>query len=87
MRANPAAAAALIVKANPSAEPRLQLASIEETLPATLPTNQSKPYGWQEPSPWAAFGSWMFEHKLIDSNPNTAGLPPFTNEFLPGQGI
>jgi putative hydroxymethylpyrimidine transport system substrate-binding protein len=87
VRANPAAAAALIVKANPEAEPKLQLASIEKTLPAILPTNKSNPYGWQDPSQWAAFSSWMFEHKLIRSNPNTAGLPPFTNEFLPGQGI
>jgi putative hydroxymethylpyrimidine transport system substrate-binding protein len=86
-RANPAATAALIVKANPSAEAKLQLASIEATLPATLPGERSKPYGWQDPSAWAAFGSWMFSHHLIHSNPNTAGLPPFTNEFLPGQGI
>jgi putative hydroxymethylpyrimidine transport system substrate-binding protein len=87
VRANPTAAAALIVKANPEAEPKLQLASIEKTLPATVPTNHSDPYGWQEPSQWAAFGSWMLAHGLIHSNPNITGLPPFTNEFLPGQGI
>jgi putative hydroxymethylpyrimidine transport system substrate-binding protein len=86
-RANPAAAAALIVKANPSAQAKLQLASIEATLPATLPNEHSKPYGWQDPSAWAAFGRWMYTHKLIHSNPNTTGLPPFTNEFLPGEGI
>jgi putative hydroxymethylpyrimidine transport system substrate-binding protein len=86
-RSNPAAAAALIVKANPSAEKKLQLASIEATLPATLPVEHSRPYGWQNPSAWAAFGQWMFSHGLIHSNPNTAGLPPFTNEFLPGEGI
>jgi putative hydroxymethylpyrimidine transport system substrate-binding protein len=86
-RSNPSAAAALIAKANPSAEVGLQLSSIEATLPATLPTEHSKPYGWQNPSAWAAFGQWMFSHKLIHSNPNRAGLPPFTNEFLPGQGI
>jgi putative hydroxymethylpyrimidine transport system substrate-binding protein len=86
-RANPAAAAALIVKANPSAQAKLQLASIEATLPATLPSERSKPYGWQDPSAWAAFGRWMYTHKLIHSNPNTTGLPPFTNEFLPGEGI
>jgi putative hydroxymethylpyrimidine transport system substrate-binding protein len=86
-RSNPAAAAALIVKANPSAEQKLQLASIEATLPAMLPRNHSKPYGWQDPSAWAAFGRWMFSHKLINSNPNASGLPPFTNEFLPGEGI
>jgi putative hydroxymethylpyrimidine transport system substrate-binding protein len=87
VRSNPAAAAALIVKANPSAEEKLQLASIEATLPATLPPDRSQPYGWQDPSAWAAFGQWMFSHGLIHSNPNAAGLPPFTNEFLPGQGV
>jgi hypothetical protein len=28
----------------------------------------------------------MFNHKLLLRDPNL-GLPPFTNEFLPGQGI
>jgi putative hydroxymethylpyrimidine transport system substrate-binding protein len=87
VRANPATAAALIVAANPSAERKLQLASIEKTLPAMLPTDRSKPYGWQDPSAWANFSHWMFSHGLIHSDPNAAGLPPFTNEFLPGQGI
>ncbi len=85
VRANPAAAAALVVKANPSLDGKLQLASIEQTLPAALPGG-GKPYGWQSPTAWAAFGSWMYSHKLLVHYPN-AGLPPFTNEFLPGQGI
>ena len=37
VRANPAAAAALLVKANPSLEPKLQLESIRQTLPAARP--------------------------------------------------
>jgi putative hydroxymethylpyrimidine transport system substrate-binding protein len=85
-RKDPEGAAKLIVKANPSAQEKLQLASIEATLPATLPAGK-KPYGWQDPSAWAAFGHWMFAHKLIQGDPNRAGLPPFTNEFLPGEGI
>ncbi|MHB8533457.1 MAG: hypothetical protein ACYDC2_12135, partial [Solirubrobacteraceae bacterium] len=64
----------------------LQLESIEQTLPATVPSEAGKPYGWQSPAAWAAFGNWMFNHKLLGKDPN-AGLPPFTNEFLPGQGI
>jgi hypothetical protein len=28
----------------------------------------------------------MFSHHLLTHDPN-AELPPFTNEFLPGQGI
>jgi putative hydroxymethylpyrimidine transport system substrate-binding protein len=86
VRANPAAAAALVVKANPSLEEKLQLASIQQTLPAAVPSEKGKPYGWQSPSAWAAFGRWMFSHALLKHDPN-GGLPPFSNEFLPGQGI
>jgi putative hydroxymethylpyrimidine transport system substrate-binding protein len=87
VRSNPAAAAALLVKANPSLEPKLQLESIKQTLPAAQPANASDPFGWQEPSAWATFGTWMFSHGLLRQNPGISGLPPFTNEFLPGQGI
>ena len=86
VRADPAAAAALVVKANPSLDRKLQLSSIEQTLPATLPAEQGKPFGWQSPAAWASFGSWMFAHRLLGHDPN-AGLPPFSDEFLPGQGI
>jgi putative hydroxymethylpyrimidine transport system substrate-binding protein len=87
VRANPAAAAALVVKANPSLEPKLQLESIKQTLPAAQPASASDPFGWQDPTAWAAFGSWMYSHGLLQHDPDTSGLPPFTNEFLPGQGI
>ena len=86
VRADPAAAAALVVKANPSLDPKLQQASIVQTLPAALPASQGKPFGWQDASAWASFGSWMLAHKLLQHDPN-GGLPPLTNEFLPGQGI
>jgi putative hydroxymethylpyrimidine transport system substrate-binding protein len=85
VRANPAAAAALVQKANPSLEAKLQRESVRQTLPAAQPP-AGKPYGWQEPSAWAAFASWMRSRKLLAHDPN-GGLPPFTNEFLPGQGI
>lgn len=75
-----------MVKANPSLEPKLQLASIQLTLPATLPPGNAGPFGYQSPTAWATFGSWMLTHKLLQHDPNAA-LPPFTNEFLPGQGI
>ncbi len=87
VREDPQTAASLIVSANPDAQLKLQVASLQKTLPATLPADNSKPYGWQDPSAWATFGRWMLAHQLIHSNPNGAALPPFTNEFLPGQGI
>ena len=86
VRANPTAAAALLVKANPSLDQKLQLASIQQTLPAALPAGHSHPFGYQDPSAWATFGTWMFTHRLLQHDPN-GGLPPFTNEFLPGEGI
>jgi putative hydroxymethylpyrimidine transport system substrate-binding protein len=87
VRADPAKAAELVVEANPSLEPKLQLESIEQTLPAAQPANSSDPFGWQSPSAWEAFGNWMYSHGLLKHNPDETGLPPFTNEFLPGQGI
>jgi putative hydroxymethylpyrimidine transport system substrate-binding protein len=86
VRADPAGAAALVVKANPSLDTKLQLASIERTLPAAVPSERGKPFGWQSPPAWASFATWMFSHALLHHDPTT-GLPPYTNEFLPGQGI
>jgi putative hydroxymethylpyrimidine transport system substrate-binding protein len=87
VREDPLATASLIMSANPDAQLKLQVTSLERTLPATLPADSSKPYGWQNPGAWATFGRWMLSHGLIHSNPNGAALPPFTNEFLPGQGV
>jgi putative hydroxymethylpyrimidine transport system substrate-binding protein len=86
VQAGPAAAASLVVKANPSLEPKVQIASVEHTLPAALPAELGRPFGWQSPTAWASFAGWMFTGKLLQHDPKTA-LPPFTNEFLPGQGI
>jgi putative hydroxymethylpyrimidine transport system substrate-binding protein len=86
VRSNPAAAAALVVNANPSLDSKLQLTSIEQTLPAAVPASPGKPFGWQDAPSWASFGNWMFAHKLLAHSPN-GGLPPLSNEFLPGQGI
>jgi putative hydroxymethylpyrimidine transport system substrate-binding protein len=84
---DPKGAAALIKAANPSADEALQVASIEKTLPAMRPSDASKPFGWQDPAAWASFSRWMVAHRLLRTNPNIGALPPFTNEFLAGQGI
>src|SRR4029077_14644265 len=69
VKTDPAAAAKPFLAANPSLEAKLQQTSIEKTLPATMPAS-GKPYGWQEPGQWAAFGSWMLQHGLVRANPN-----------------
>ena len=86
VRADPAAATTTLTRANPSLEPKLQLESVRRTLPAMLPADAKEPFGWQDPSAWAAFGNWMLAHGLISHDP-AGGLPPFSNEFLPGQGV
>lgn len=85
--ANPQKAAKQIMQANPGLQEKLELASIEKTLPAAKPSNSEKPFGWQAPGEWASFGAWMFKENLLKHNPDTGGLPPLTNEYLPGQGI
>jgi putative hydroxymethylpyrimidine transport system substrate-binding protein len=86
VRADPAGIAKLIVAANPNLEAKLQRISIERTLGAATPA-QGRAFGWQDPQAWAAFGGWMYSHQLLHHNPNATGLPPFTNEFLPGEEI
>lgn len=87
VRADPQAAAKLIMAANPSLEAKLELESIKQTLPAAQPAEAGRPYGYQDPNQWAAFGAWMYGKGLLQGNPDTTGLPPFTNEYLPGEGI
>jgi putative hydroxymethylpyrimidine transport system substrate-binding protein len=86
VKANPAAATKLLLKANPSLEAKLEQESIEQTLPAAYPANGSEPYGYQDPKAWASFAQWMFSEGLVHSAPSTLSQP-YTNEFLPGQGL
>jgi putative hydroxymethylpyrimidine transport system substrate-binding protein len=86
VRAEPAAAARLVLAANPTLESKLQLESIRATLPVAMPAQAGKPYGWQDPRAWASFATWMFVHGLLAHDPS-GGLPPFTNEYLPGEGL
>ena len=85
-RANPRAAVANLLSANPAAglDRRLQLASVRATMPYWFPRG-GRPWGWQSPPQWNAFGQWMLNNRLIfDPNPITDAS---TNELLAGQGI
>jgi putative hydroxymethylpyrimidine transport system substrate-binding protein len=83
-RADPSAAVAALIHASPGLDPRLQLASVKATLPVFFPP-AGKPWGWQNPAQWAAYGQWMLSRHLI-SNPE-AVIDASTNEELAGQGL
>jgi putative hydroxymethylpyrimidine transport system substrate-binding protein len=85
-REDPAKAVDQLVKANPDLQRKLQLASVKATIPVFFPENEKRPFGYQDPRAWEAYGRWMLDNQLIKDSPN-AGARPFTNEFLPGQGI
>jgi putative hydroxymethylpyrimidine transport system substrate-binding protein len=83
-RADPTGAVADLVRLNPGLDQKLQLASVTATLPAFFPS-AGKPWGWQDPSQWNAYGRWMLSHHLI-TNPQ-AVVAASTNEELAGQGL
>ena len=71
--------------ADPSLDPKLLDAQIRATLPAFFPADAKKPWGWQEPTEWAAYERWMRANKLLTRPPSEAA--PLTNEFLPGEAV
>jgi putative hydroxymethylpyrimidine transport system substrate-binding protein len=85
-RDNPAKAVGQLVAANRDLDRRLQLASVRATLPVFFPEDERRPFGYQDPKEWEAYGRWMLDNDLLRDSPN-AGARPFTNEFLPGEGI
>ncbi len=87
VRSDPSAGIRSLLAANPSLDGRLQSASVRATLPAFFPSgaDKGKPWGWQDPSRWAAYGRWMRANHLISKPEAVDGAS--TNEVLAGQGI
>ena len=85
VRSNPKAAVRNLVHATTGLDPKLQLASVKATLPAFFASDPSKPWGWQDPTQWSAYGQWMLSHHLISNQ--AAVLDAQTNELLAGQGV
>jgi putative hydroxymethylpyrimidine transport system substrate-binding protein len=84
LRKDPNAAINGLLDANKDLDPRLQRASVKATLPLFFPP-KGKPFGWQDPAQWEAFGQWMKENDLVGEQPDPdAG---FTNDLLPGAGL
>ena len=85
LRANPETGVDALLKVDPGLERGLQTAVVSATLPVFFPEDREKPFGWQEPREWDAYGRWMFESELLKRQPDAAAA--LTNEFLPGEGL
>jgi putative hydroxymethylpyrimidine transport system substrate-binding protein len=84
LRANPDEAIDGLLEANPDLDPELQRAVVDVTLPLFV-APEGKPYGWQDPAEWDAFGQWMKENHLLEGPPDVRAA--FNNELLPGSGL
>jgi putative hydroxymethylpyrimidine transport system substrate-binding protein len=74
-----------LLKVDPGLERGLQTDAVSNTLPVFFPADPEKPFGWQDPQKWDAYGRWMYAEKLVKRQPDAARA--LTNEFLPGQGL
>jgi len=74
-----------LMKASNGLDRGLQEAVVKATLPVFFPSGDDKPYGWQDPAQWDAYGRWMEQNGLLKRPPNAAKA--LTNEFLPGEGL
>jgi putative hydroxymethylpyrimidine transport system substrate-binding protein len=85
-RSDPAAAVANLIKASPSLNQKLQLASVKATLSDYFPSGADvhEPWGWQDQTQWNTYGNWMLSNHLITNPEAFDGAS--TNEVLAGQG-
>jgi putative hydroxymethylpyrimidine transport system substrate-binding protein len=84
LRADPDKGIEGLLNANPDLDPELQRAAVEVTLPLFVPP-EGKPFGWQDPKEWDAFGAWMQEKNLLEQPPDVPAS--FDNGLLPGSGL
>jgi putative hydroxymethylpyrimidine transport system substrate-binding protein len=84
LRADPDTAIDGLLDANPDLDPELQRAAVKVTLPLFVAPS-GKPFGWQDPKEWDAFGAWMQEKNLLSRPPDVPAS--FDNSLLPGSGL
>jgi putative hydroxymethylpyrimidine transport system substrate-binding protein len=84
LREDPDAAIEGLLEANPDLDPELQRASVKVTLPLFV-APEGKPFGWQDPAEWDAFGAWMQEKNLLENPPDVRSS--YDNGLLPGSGL
>ncbi|MDP9292859.1 MAG: ABC transporter substrate-binding protein [Actinomycetota bacterium] len=85
LRERPQTGIDALLKADRGLDRGLQEAAVAATLPVFFPADRSKPFGYQDPAEWDAYGRWMLENKLLTRPPDARRA--LTNEFLPGQGL
>jgi putative hydroxymethylpyrimidine transport system substrate-binding protein len=74
-----------LMKASNGLDRGLQTAAVKATLPVFFPADEERPWGWQEPAQWDAYGRWMQKNGLLKRPPNA--VRAMTNEFLAGEGF
>jgi putative hydroxymethylpyrimidine transport system substrate-binding protein len=84
LRENPSQGVSALLEANPDLDRGLQAAVVDATLPVFFPTDQDRPWGWQEPGEWGVYSKWMYDNDLL-TQPASPGA--MTNDLLPGQGF
>ena len=84
LRADPEKGIEGLLKANPDLDPELQRAAVKVTLPLMVPP-EGKPFGWQDPKEWDAFGAWMQQKNLLEQPPDVPAS--YDNSLLPGSGL
>ncbi|HEX8648380.1 MAG TPA: ABC transporter substrate-binding protein [Thermoleophilaceae bacterium] len=82
LRADPERGLGALLRANRDLDPRLQREVLKVTLPLYAPP-AGRPFGWQDPREWDAFGRFMRDAGLIEKPAENA----FTNDLLPGSGL
>lgn|GEM_PF-3836111 len=83
LRTDPGAGLPLLGQAKVGKAARRRLEG-EIALAATAEPNQ--PYGYQDPATWSALAQSLYNRRQLIHDPTTLA-PPYTNEYLPGQGI
>jgi putative hydroxymethylpyrimidine transport system substrate-binding protein len=85
VRADPRSGVAALIASDPglATQKRALLASVRSLLPYFFPAGTI--WGWQSEKDWNAFGTWLYNNKLI-TNPN-AVTDASTNELLQGEGV
>jgi putative hydroxymethylpyrimidine transport system substrate-binding protein len=85
LRDHPEIGVDALLKVDPGLDRGLQTDAVSETLPVFFPSDPDKPFGWQDPDQWKAYGDWMYEQHLLKRPPDAEKA--LTNEFLPGQAL